>query len=231
MRKYRFDELPQLWNVLRGQMSLIGPRPEQVPFVEQFTEEIPMYSMRHDVRPGITGWAQVHQGYAASGDETREKLRYDLFYLKNCSAILDLRIAARTIRTILTRLEPSNRVSAHRRPGTSSLRPLRDDGHVTMTRDSAAGVVWRLAPFVAWIDTDADTIAFVDLREGSDLLPRLVPAPASTLWRVVGDEQGARGERLVEAAVEAGLDEAEAYVEYLVAQLSEAGVLVREAVS
>lgn len=103
MRQYRFDELPQLWDVLRGKMSLIGPRPEQAPLVERYTQEIPLYGVRHHLRPGITGWAQVRQGYAASDDETREKLRYDLYYLKNCSPILDLDIVRQTLRTIVTK--------------------------------------------------------------------------------------------------------------------------------
>lgn len=102
LRKYRFDELPQFWNVLRGDMSLIGPRPEQLKFVEEFQSEIFDYSLRHLVRPGITGWAQVHQGYCASVNDTKKKLRYDLFYIKNISWKLDLIILVRTVKTILT---------------------------------------------------------------------------------------------------------------------------------
>lgn len=102
LRKFRIDELPQFWNVLKGEMSLIGPRPEQVPFVEQFTKEIPYYNYRHLVKPGITGWAQVVQGYAAGSDETREKLEYDLYYVKHLTVWLDLLIVYKTIRTILT---------------------------------------------------------------------------------------------------------------------------------
>lgn len=81
MRKFRLDELPQLWNVLRGEMSLIGPRPEQVRFAEQYHQEIPLYPYRHLVKPGITGWAQVMQGYAANGEEARLKLAHDLYYV------------------------------------------------------------------------------------------------------------------------------------------------------
>ena len=102
LRKFRIDELPQFWNVLKGEMSLIGPRPEQVPFARQFTREIPYYDYRHLVKPGITGWAQVVQGYAAGSDETREKLEYDLYYVKHLTVWLDLLIVYKTIRTILT---------------------------------------------------------------------------------------------------------------------------------
>lgn len=101
LRRFRLDELPQLWNVLRGDMALIGPRPEQVPFVEQFEQEIPYYSWRHRVKPGITGLAQVEQGYAAGVEETREKLEYDLYYVKHISLSLDLSILMRTIRVVL----------------------------------------------------------------------------------------------------------------------------------
>jgi lipopolysaccharide/colanic/teichoic acid biosynthesis glycosyltransferase len=102
IRKFRVDELPQFWNVLKGEMSLIGPRPEQVGFVNQFNEEIQHYAHRHSVRPGITGWAQVRNGYAADSEETRRKLSYDLYYVKHCSFILDLLIICLTIKTILT---------------------------------------------------------------------------------------------------------------------------------
>ena len=101
-RKFRIDELPQFWNVLKGEMSLIGPRPEQVPFARQFADEIPYYSYRHLVKPGITGWAQVTHGYAAGKNETREKLEYDLYYIKHFSFWLDLIIILKTIRTIFT---------------------------------------------------------------------------------------------------------------------------------
>src|SRR5690606_4607792 len=79
IRRYRLDELPQFWNVLRGDMSLIGPRPEQLSFSEQFEERFPLYSLRYNLRPGITGWAQVRQGYASDFDETFAKLRHDLY--------------------------------------------------------------------------------------------------------------------------------------------------------
>lgn len=102
LRRMRLDELPQLWNVLRGDLSIVGPRPEQLSFVAQYTESIPFYEQRHLVRPGITGWAQVNAGYAASHQETLEKLSYDFYYLKRMSPLLDLEIMARSIWTILT---------------------------------------------------------------------------------------------------------------------------------
>ncbi|MEW6357788.1 MAG: sugar transferase [Planctomycetota bacterium] len=101
LRRTRIDELPQLINVLRGEMSLIGPRPERSALVEQFEREIPYYQERHAVRPGITGWAQVNQGYVLGAEAAKEKLAYDLFYLKNQSFTLDLLIAFMTIRELL----------------------------------------------------------------------------------------------------------------------------------
>ncbi|KGN34898.1 glycosyl transferase [Knoellia sinensis KCTC 19936] len=100
LRSVRLDELPQFFNVLRGELSLIGPRPEQVSFVEKYREAIPFYDQRHLVRPGITGWAQVRHGYAASEEETIEKLSYDFYYLKHMSPLLDLEVFARSIWTI-----------------------------------------------------------------------------------------------------------------------------------
>ncbi len=102
LRRSRLDEIPQLVNVLLGQMSLIGPRPEQYIFVSEFAINIPSYPYRHIVRPGITGWAQVMQGYSASEEETFIKLSYDLYYVKHYSLGLDLLIAVKTIKTILT---------------------------------------------------------------------------------------------------------------------------------
>jgi exopolysaccharide biosynthesis polyprenyl glycosylphosphotransferase len=101
LRKFHLDEIPQFWNVLKGDMSLIGPRPEQVEFVREFEKKIPYYNLRHLVKPGITGWAQVQYGYAASLDETVEKLEYDLFYIKNPSIWLDLAIAIKTLRILI----------------------------------------------------------------------------------------------------------------------------------
>ena len=102
LRRYRIDELPQALNILRGEMSWIGPRPELLPLAELYEAEIPFYSYRHIVRPGITGWAQVQQGWAAELKDVVGKLHYDFFYIKHFSPWLDLLITARTIRTILT---------------------------------------------------------------------------------------------------------------------------------
>jgi lipopolysaccharide/colanic/teichoic acid biosynthesis glycosyltransferase len=102
IRKLRIDELPQFWNVLKGEMSLIGPRPEQVGLAEDFDDSLELYHTRHLVRPGITGWAQVLHGYAADQDETRRKLEHDLYYVKHRSVILDLLIVYLTLKTILT---------------------------------------------------------------------------------------------------------------------------------
>lgn len=101
LRKSRLDELPQLFNVLKGDMSFIGPRPERPEFVEKLKERIPYYSHRHFVKPGITGWAQIKYPYGASVEDALEKLRYDLYYIKNLSITLDLLIFFETIKVIL----------------------------------------------------------------------------------------------------------------------------------
>jgi sugar transferase (PEP-CTERM system associated) len=103
LRQSRLDEVPQLWNVLRGDMSLVGPRPERPEFVDELNRQIPYYQLRHSVRPGITGWAQVHYKYGSSVEDAKEKLRYDLFYIKNMSAGLDLLTIFQTIKVILLR--------------------------------------------------------------------------------------------------------------------------------
>lgn len=102
LRRTRLDEIPQLWNVLLGEMSLVGPRPEQVHFVRRFEQEIPDYVSRHLALPGITGWAQIHGGYAFDVKTTRKKLRYDLFYIERRSTLLDVQILLKTIRIVLT---------------------------------------------------------------------------------------------------------------------------------
>ncbi len=102
IRKYRIDELPQFFNVVKGDMSLIGPRPEQPAFVQDFDGKLPFYIYRHVVKPGITGWAQVRQGYAANVDQTREKIEHDFYYIKHCSLFLDIFILLLTIRTMCT---------------------------------------------------------------------------------------------------------------------------------
>jgi len=101
LRKTRIDEIPQLWNVLRGDMSLVGPRPERPEFVEGLNQEIPYYHLRHSVRPGITGWAQILYKYGSTVEDAREKLRYDLYYIKNASVGLDLLILVHTIKIVL----------------------------------------------------------------------------------------------------------------------------------
>jgi len=102
LRKVRFDEVPQLINILKGEMSLIGPRPEAEALVELYTKEIPYYLERHMVTPGITGWAQINYSYGNSVDDTREKLNYDFYYIKNRNMLLDLIIFLRTIRIVMT---------------------------------------------------------------------------------------------------------------------------------
>lgn len=101
LRRPRIDEIPQLFDILRGRMSLVGPRPEQVAICASLEAEIPLYDYRYLVLPGLTGWAQINYPYAGTLEETREKTRYDLYYLKNGSLILDLVILARTVRTVL----------------------------------------------------------------------------------------------------------------------------------
>jgi sugar transferase (PEP-CTERM system associated) len=101
MRRTRLDEIPQLWNVLRGEMGFVGPRPERPEFVQWLTQEIPFYEIRHIVRPGLTGWAQVRYQYGASLEETKRKLEYDLYYIKHVSLGLYLLIIFETIKTIV----------------------------------------------------------------------------------------------------------------------------------
>jgi exopolysaccharide biosynthesis polyprenyl glycosylphosphotransferase len=101
LRRTHLDELPQILNVLRGDMSLVGPRPERPEFVQNLSQQIPFYRARHSVRPGITGWAQIHQDYGDSVDGAREKLEYDLYYIKNAGPLLDTLIMLRTITKVL----------------------------------------------------------------------------------------------------------------------------------
>ncbi|MEM1140573.1 MAG: sugar transferase, partial [Pseudomonadota bacterium] len=101
IRKCRVDEIPQVVNVLKGEMSFVGPRPERPFFVEQLADEIPLYGIRHNVKPGITGWAQINYPYGASVDDAREKLAYDLYYVKNASIFLDFIILLQTVRVVL----------------------------------------------------------------------------------------------------------------------------------
>jgi sugar transferase (PEP-CTERM system associated) len=103
LRRTRLDELPQLWNVLTGDMSFVGPRPERAEFVARLTERIPFYGQRHAIRPGVTGWAQIRHNYAASIEDSTEKLQYDLFYIKHRSFSFDLFVLLETIKTVLVR--------------------------------------------------------------------------------------------------------------------------------
>lgn len=102
LRRTRLDELPQIWNVVKGDLAIVGPRPERPVFVQRFSESIPFYDSRHLVRPGITGWAQVQRGYGDSDEDAFDKLTYDLYYVKHSSIWLDLRILAKSIWTVLT---------------------------------------------------------------------------------------------------------------------------------
>jgi sugar transferase (PEP-CTERM system associated) len=101
IRKIRVDEIPQFWNILRGEMSFVGPRPERPHFVEQLAREIPYYEQRHLIPPGLTGWAQIKYAYGASIEDARQKLQYDLYYVKNQSLILDAIVLFETIKIIL----------------------------------------------------------------------------------------------------------------------------------
>jgi exopolysaccharide biosynthesis polyprenyl glycosylphosphotransferase len=101
IRMLRVDEIPQLYNVLKGKMSFVGPRPEREHFVKQLEEIIPYYTVRNSVKPGITGWAQVCYGYGASVDDAVEKLNYDLFYIKHMTTLMDFMIVLRTIKIVL----------------------------------------------------------------------------------------------------------------------------------
>jgi len=103
LRRTRLDELPQLYNVLRGDMSLVGPRPERPHFVEELAEKIPFYQLRHAVKPGVTGWAQIKYEYGSSVQDAIEKLQYDLFYIKHMSCLLDVLVMFETVKTVLVR--------------------------------------------------------------------------------------------------------------------------------
>lgn len=101
LRQSRIDEMPQLFNVLRGDMSLVGPRPERPKFIEELAEKLPMYHERHMVKAGLTGWAQINYPYGASLDDARSKLSYDLYYVKNFSVLFDMLILLQTLRVVL----------------------------------------------------------------------------------------------------------------------------------
>jgi lipopolysaccharide/colanic/teichoic acid biosynthesis glycosyltransferase len=103
MRKTRLDELPQLFNVLMGDMSLVGPRPERQVFVDELARQIPYFNQRHIVKPGLTGWAQINYPYGNTVEDALQKLQYDLFYIKNQSLLFDLSILFQTIKTVVLR--------------------------------------------------------------------------------------------------------------------------------
>jgi exopolysaccharide biosynthesis polyprenyl glycosylphosphotransferase len=102
IRRLRIDELPQLINVLKGEMSLVGPRPERPFFVDQLTRDIPYFAVRHSVKPGVTGWAQVRYQYGATVEDAQQKLQYDLYYVKNHSLFLDVLVLFETVGVVLT---------------------------------------------------------------------------------------------------------------------------------
>jgi sugar transferase (PEP-CTERM system associated) len=103
LRRTRLDELPQIWNVLRGDMSIVGPRPERPEFIAELSRKIPFYGQRHVVRPGLTGWAQVRHRYGSTVDDAQEKLQYDIFYIKHLSLAFDVYIVLETVKTVLVR--------------------------------------------------------------------------------------------------------------------------------
>ena len=133
LRKTRLDELPQLWNVVRGELSLIGPRPEFPPLVAQYEKEIPYYGIRHLIKPGLSGWAQLygeHGHGTVAIDVTKNKLSYDLYYIKNLSPLLDVLIMFHTFRTLLSSdasgcpmpcAKATTLASASRRPAVTAL--------------------------------------------------------------------------------------------------------------
>jgi lipopolysaccharide/colanic/teichoic acid biosynthesis glycosyltransferase len=101
LRRTHLDELPQVWNILRGDLSVVGPRPEQPKYVAELSEKLPFYNLRHLVRPGLTGWAQVKYGYASTETDALEKLQYEFYYLRHQRMSLDARIIARTVRHVV----------------------------------------------------------------------------------------------------------------------------------
>ena len=101
LRRTRIDETPQFWNILRGDMSLIGPRPERPEFVEKLAEKIPYYNQRHLLKPGLTGWAQINYPYGASTEDSLQKLKYDLYYVKHVSISLDVQIILSTVGAVM----------------------------------------------------------------------------------------------------------------------------------
>jgi lipopolysaccharide/colanic/teichoic acid biosynthesis glycosyltransferase len=103
LRLTHIDELPQIWNIFKGEMSIVGPRPERPEFVDVLEAQLPYYFVRHTVKPGLTGWAQINYRYGAFVEDARNKLEYDLYYVKNMSLFLDLKILLRTVGVVLLR--------------------------------------------------------------------------------------------------------------------------------
>ena len=149
LRRTHLDELPQAINILRGDLSIVGPRPEQPQYVEELTDKIPFYDLRHVVRPGLTGWAQVKFGYAGDERDALEKLQYDFFYLQRQTLGLDVRIVARTVRDVRRGWRPMSasrlgRSLVHSTAGTAVTRGLgraRRHRHRPTPRTTARGDV------------------------------------------------------------------------------------------
>ena len=102
LRKYRIDEIPQFWNVIKGEMSIVGPRPEREYFINQIMQKAPYYAMLHQIRPGITSMGMVKYGYASTIDEMLERLKFDIIYIENMSLVTDMKIIIYTIKTVIT---------------------------------------------------------------------------------------------------------------------------------
>ena len=102
LRKYRIDEIPQFWNVIKGEMSIVGPRPEREYFINQILQKAPYYALLHQIRPGITSMGMVKYGYASTIDEMLERLKFDIIYIENMSLVTDMKIIIYTIKTVIT---------------------------------------------------------------------------------------------------------------------------------
>lgn len=137
IRRFRVDELPQVINVIRGEMSIVGPRPERPEFVEQLVAEIPLYDHRHCVRPGLTGWAQLNFPYGASVEDAREKLQYDLYYIKNGDVVFDLFVLLQTLEVVLWGRAVSMAGVRPASPETGEFEEVEEAEDSTRSRDAA----------------------------------------------------------------------------------------------